>query len=280
MFIFFNKMKDYMLLLTSLYLMIAYSICKDKISFTVTGLQEPSSACMESSGDYYFYIYGVFSSESGYLDDLIIYMESPSNAKVECTAFTSTEFSQASFQCYINVCINPLKTTTILVPTKPPASIMYEFPNWEKVLGINDGVSNLVKENVVCLPKETNTFIPSSLKSKGCSKNKNVFEIEGEWLYSDSYKIPDSYMSLEIEVSNDNKDIANCNIKDNNIKIIQCKYNGYGEIKFIGEKYFKEVFVVFKLQENDLSIKVNKCKSEIIKSNFYILTILILIFLF
>jgi len=272
-------MKNYMLLLTSLYLMIAYSICKDKISFTVSRLEESVFGCSASTGEYNFYIKGDFSSESGYLDDLIIYMESPSNAKVQCTAFTSSKDTQASFQCTINVCINPLKSTKILVPTKPPTSTMYEFPNWEKVLGVNDGLSNLVTDNVVCLPKEINTFIPSSLKSNGCSKSKNEFEIEGEWLYSDPSNMPDSLDTLEIEVSNDNKDIAKCHIKANNIKIIQCKYNGYGEIKFIGEKYFKEVFAVYKLQENDLSIKVNKCKSEIIKSNFYIL-ILILIFLF
>ena len=272
-------MKNYFYLFLSVCLIIKYSKCKDKISFRVTSLREPFTACLESTGEYIFYIDGIFSSENQ-LGKLIIYMESPSNAKVDCTPFASTSFSSATFQCYINVCINPLNSTTILVPRKPPTSTMYEFPNWEEFIGVNDGVSNLVKKDVVCFPSAINTFIPSSLKSNGCFRNKNFFEIDGEWLDSTSYKIPNPNATLKIEVSNDNNEIAKCNLNASNIKIIQCKYDGFGEIKFRGEKYFKGVLNVYKLQKNDLSIKVNKCKSETIKSNFYILTILILIFLF
>ena len=270
-------MKNCFLLLLSLSLIIAYAICKSKISFTVTGLE--GSLCFDSLGDYTFDINGEFSSEKNLDDEITIYMESPSNAKVRCTPFPTTEFSSSLFQCHLNVCLNPLNSVSVLVPTKPPTSGAYEFPNWEEVLGANAGVSNLVKKNVQCLPSETNTFIPSNLKSKGCSGIKNVFEIEGEWQDKESDNIPDSDDELEIEISNDNKDIATCYPKSK--KVIQCNYKGYGEIKFTGEKYFSEPLAVYKLKENDLSITVKKCdNSGIIKSNFYILSLLILILLF
>lgn len=44
-----------------------------------------------------------------------------------------------------------------------------QLENGKNVFGLNPGVSNKI-ESVTCLPIIDNTFIPSSIETKGCSK--------------------------------------------------------------------------------------------------------------
>ena len=234
---------------------------------------------MEKTGEYNFYIEGDFSNEEHLNGQLIIYLKSPSNAKVKCIPFSSGSSVSACFQCYINICIYPLDRVTILLPTKAPTSSSYDFPNWEEFVGSNDGISNLVEKDAVCLPSEKNVFIPSSLKSDRCAGNFNIFVINGDWKYKDYDKLPEDSFTSEIALLNDKKDIIECELDIKNINQFKCEYEGEGEIKF-GENYFKSFFEVYKLEKNDLSINVGKCESSFFKSNFfYMMSILIMILL-
>ena len=260
-----------------LFNLITFSNCKDKVSFTVKKIKKDIGNCLATSGDYYFYIEGDFSNEEHLYGNIIIYLKSPSNAKVKCIPFSSSSSVSACFQCNINICIYPLERVTILLPTKPPTSSSYDFPNWEEYVGSNDGISNLVEKDAVCLPSEKNIFIPSSLKSDRCAGNLNIFEINGDWQYKD--KLPEDSFTFEISLLNDKKDIIVCDLDIKNINQIKCEYEGEGEIKF-GETYFKGLFEIYKIEKNDLSINVGKCESSFFKSNFfYMMGILIMIFL-
>ena len=73
-----------------------------------------------------------------------------------------------------------LERIDLYLPIVAPNQEGYSIRKWKNVFGINPGVSNRIK-SVTCLPKIDNTFIPSSIESKGCSKKNTKFLIYGEW---------------------------------------------------------------------------------------------------
>ena len=55
-----------------------------------------------------------------------------------------------------------------------------QLENGKNVFDLNPGVSNKIR-SVTCLPIIENTFIPSSIETKGCSEKNTKFLIYGEW---------------------------------------------------------------------------------------------------
>ena len=134
---------------------------------------------------------------------------------------------------------------------------------------------NIVERNVQCLPKESNTFIPKSLTSKGCSGTRNTFSINGEW--KDQEDLPTLSFDFQIRIDNANKDIAKCNLKIENIKQIYCSFDGEGDIQF-EEKYFLGYVNAYKMEKTESSIHVDKCLgSSFLFLNFFLLSLSVLL---
>ena len=122
--------------------------------------------------------------------------------------------------------------------------------------GAEDGKSNLVAEDVECFPQETNTFIPTSLTSKGCNVTKNIFSIDGDW--ENQEKLPTFSNDFKLRIDNANKDIADCRIEKENVKQLICSFEGEGDIKF-EEQYFQGGVSAYKMKKTETSIHVDKC---------------------
>ena len=176
-----------------------------------------------------------------------------------------------------------------MLPLTPPKSEKIKIQKWEEVIGAEDGKSNLVEDNVECTPYESNTFIPTSLVSKGCSLTKNTFSIIGDW--EDQEKVPSESFDFKLIIDNDNKDIAECKFESKNYKQLDCSFDGEGDIKF-EEKYFKTKSAQYKMQKAELSIHVDKCSgpdpepqpdpepktsSNILFLNFFLLSLAVLL---
>ena len=86
--------------------------------------------------------------------------------------------------------------------TKPPKSNYIDFLNWEEFIGAKDGISNLVKRNVTCIPNEWNTFFVTSIKINGCKYSSNGnFNFDEKYyfttsMWADIYKIQTNYLSI------------------------------------------------------------------------------------
>ena len=180
--------------------------------------------------------------------------------------------------CSMDVCIDPLHSSKILLPLTPPISDKYKFQKWEEIIGAEDGKSNLVTENAECLPQETNIFINASLTSKGCSGTKNIFSINGEWKNQNKLPTQNFNFKIRIDNENDNNAIAECKYENKNINQFDCSFDGEGDIQF-KEKYFKSFITTYKI-ENSTVIHLDKClKSAYLFLNLSLLSLLVL-FLF
>ena len=152
----------------------------------------------------------------------------------------------------------PLDNVNLYLPIKAPESSIYKFKNRKKIIGEIPGETNKIPE-ITCLPSEINTFIPSSIKSKGCSGNKNVFTISGEWLKKDETL---SYLYFSLVLSNENDDIASCETAFDNLNEIECEYEGEGDI-VLEEQFFKSFSKAYKIKKIDMIIyPEKKCSSD------------------
>ena len=270
-------MNYYKIIYLSFAIFISYSFCIEETTFIVKNIKLDYASCLESLGNFNFNIEGEFTGEVEVYNSLIIDLISPTGAQAKCTPFEKTSYTNAYFYCLIDICLNPLMDSTVLLPIKSPKSDKYKFPNWEEVIGAKNGESNLVAKNVDCLPEESYTFTPSSLKSNGCSGNKNNFSIIGKW--SDEKILPPFKLDFSFRLDNEKKDMVYCYIIDEKPNEIICEFDGEGEIKF-GEKYFNAM-VICKLEKIDSSIHVDKCSSSSYSSyllmNIIFLSLLIIL---
>ena len=258
--------------------LIYYCLCTEEIQFTVSKISLPSTACAPTSGKYSFEIHGEFSADVFLSDEIYIDMLLPNNTKAKCNPYGKNSFTPTKFQCSLDICLNPLHSSKIMLPLTPPNSDKYKFQKWEEVIGSEDGKSNLVTENAECSPQETNTFIYASLTSKGCSGTKNIFSINGDWKNENKIPTQNFNFKMRIDNDNDNKDIAECRYENKNIKQFDCSFDGEGDIQFKG-KYFQGFVGAYKI-ENSTLIHVDKClKSTILFLNLSLLSLLAL-FLF
>ena len=109
------------------------------------------------------------------------------------------------------------------------------------------GTSNKISD-ITCLPKETNIFKITSIKTVGCSGKKNVFNLYGEW--EDETNLPTLDFDPEFYLSNENKDLVECDY-DITEKYMMCEFQGNGKIKIIYSKilYNKKNFKIYKQME-------------------------------
>jgi hypothetical protein len=254
---------------------IYYCLCVEEVQFTVGKISLPSAPCAPTSGQYSFDIEGEFSAEVFLSDEIYIDMLLPNNTKAKCNPYGKNSFTPSKLHCSLDICFNPLNSSKIMLPLTPPKLDKYKIQKWEEIIGAEDGKSNLVAENAECFPKETNTFIQTSLTSKGCSGTKNTFSINGEW--KDQEDLPTLSFDFQIRIDNANKDIAKCNLKIENIKQIDCSFDGEGDIQF-EEKYFLGFLNVYKMEKTESSIHVDKCLgSSFLFLNFFLLSLSVLL---
>jgi hypothetical protein len=240
-------------------ILIGCYLCAEEIQFTVSKISIGLLPCMSSAGEYSFDIEGEFSGDVKLDNEIYVDMASPKNVQAKCVPYEKTIQSSSKLHCIIDVCFSPLNEVKLMLPLIPPKSEKIKIQKWEEVIGAEDGKSNLVEENVDCTPYESNTFIPTSLVSKGCSLTKNTFSINGEW--ENQEKIPSDSFDFKIRIDNDKKDIAECKFESKNVKQLDCSFDGEGDIKF-GEKYFLGKSIPYKMQKTEISIHVDKCSDS------------------
>ena len=220
-----------------------------------------TNPCQDSNfGKYTFYIDGTFNKEVNNSETLKIYLNTSNDQKIEatCTPFYFPNHQIHSFGCDIDIIEYPLDNTDIFLPIYAPNSIKYRFKNWEKIIGSNPGITNKISR-VTCLPKERNTFIPSSIKEEGCIFNKNIFKIFGKWKDTDEYKIPYS-LEFSLLIQNENTYIANCE-QEPNYLYMKCIFEGSGTIKF-DEFYFRDYIDIYKIESFSSTNQINECSKE------------------
>ena len=250
-----------------------YSNCKESnIEFRVYNISIPQLSCIPNLGQYLFYIKGEFS-QSPTITNIISFNLENSNTKVLCYPLGKTSVSEDQLQCIIDLLDYPINNEFLFLPINPPNNDGYIFPNWKETIGKSPGTSNKITENkIICVPKELNSYNITSITSQGCSNNKNIILIKGNWL-DESKLIPEDF---NIDIKLGKNIMAYCIYNNNNQ--IQCKLDGYGEIKFV-EKYFKKGINVFKIEKFDSSINVNNCNLASFISINILLLFFILIFL-
>ena len=153
---------------------------------------------------FYKYIYlWKLSEEPNYLDKFNLDFTTSKNTtiKVECEI---NSLIKTSLLCSINIILYPLEDVHIYLLVKPPQKQGYSFPNWETIIGADPGTSNKISD-ITCLPKETNIFKITSIKTVWCSGKKNVFNLYGEWEDETNFPILD--FDTEFYLSNENKDL-------------------------------------------------------------------------
>lgn len=260
--------------------------CIEEIAFTVKNIAIDNITCYDYVGTYNFKIIGQTNILKNLTYPLDIDMISPPGAKAECYLFLNNQDSNHPIQnlsCSMDVCMNSLDGTDILLPPTTPKSDQFNILDWEQVIGRKVGETNLVAENVTCLPNSSYTFNTKSVKSTGCIENKNTFSIIGNWL-SDESEFPSYNHKIQIKLDNANKDIASCQIKTNNTNEINCEFNGGGDIKF-DDSYVKGSLNVYQISKVGSPIHVDKCSSPSdqtdspkSKSNYYFFDFIVFTF--
>jgi hypothetical protein len=240
-------------LLIIIFIFLSCIKCKEEdISFLVENITLSQVSCLPNLGTYLFYIKGQFSQPPKITNIISFNLESPHNSKTTCYPLEKTSVSDDQLQCEINICDYPINKENITLPINPPTISGYTFPNWKELIGADPGISNIIPEyNIKCTPQEINSYKILSIKSEGCTNNKNIILIDGKW-YNDSQLTPGQF---KIKTSNNN--IANCNYIISQKKI-KCEIDGYGVIKF-DEKYFKSGINIYKIEKSDYSINVDQC---------------------
>ena len=235
--------------------LISYSFNFEQFIFTIKKFHLSYFSCLQTYGTYTFFIDGEFNGSPSESDFLLIDLDNPVGAKAECKPFARFDY----FECEIDICLYNLTSLDILFSLNAPISEKYKVENWEEVISKIPGITNLIDENITCVPYIQNTFIPSSIESKGCSGNKNIFNIKGDWENGGS--IPSNDFDFKIEINNKEKDIANCNFSIFNVKEFNCEFEGEGKINF-EEKYFKGYFANYMMNKTNIFKDVKKCEEN------------------
>jgi hypothetical protein len=249
-------------------LLISYIYCAEEdIEFKVEKIELPQVTCAPNLATYLFYIKGEFSQSPKITNIIILYLENPPNSKAVCYPLEKTSVTSDQIQCTINTVEFPINNENILLPVTVQNTEGYRFPNWQEVIGGNPGTSNKVPEdNIKCVPKEMNSYDITSIKSQGCSNKKNIILIDGKW--KDEIKlVPKEY---DFKIKSNSNDLFCKYVNKNEV---QCELDGFGEVKF-DEQYFKNGVNVFKIEKNDISIKVDQCNS----TSFIFMNMVIMLF--
>jgi len=214
--------------------------------------------CSENYGEYYFYIYAEMNQDIDVSEEIAIDLNTSNNQIIR--TICSPHYSEIVqfFLCKIDICEYPLNDIDIYLPLDPPISQKYGFLNWKNIIGSSPGTSNKISNSkITCIPKEKNTFIPISIKSEGCDGNKNIFIINGKWMYDGDNNQP-IFWDINLLILNENNKIAYCEY--NYLKInLKCEYEGYGIIKF--EETYSKVAYLWKIQEFSSSTELTDCLS-------------------
>ena len=238
--------------------LISYSYTIKKYTFTIQKFHLTFFKCSETYGTYTFFFDGTFSGTPSDTDILKIDLLEPYGAKAECKPFSRFDY----FECEIDICLDNLTSTNISLPLETPISDKYKIENWEEVISKIPNTTNLIDENVTCIPYIQNNFILSLIESEGCSGKKNLFAMKGYWEWSENIPSIDFNFKIEIDNDNEERDIAECECLSRNVSEFNCKYEGEGIIKF-EEKYFKGYYANYLLKNDNTSsntsIFVEKC---------------------
>ena len=251
---------------------ISNSQCKDEqIEFNIDKIEIPQASCIPNLGAYLFYLKGEFNKSPIITNDIAFNLES-SNFKVICYPLEKTSITKDQFQCTIDICDTPINNQELFLPIIAPNTNEYIFPNWKEKIGSQPGITNkITTSSIRCIPNEINSFNITSFINQGCSDNKNIITIEGNWLDEDKI-LPSFPLSVYIDLLN-NKMIDCKNVKEN---IIQCNYDENGKVK-LNDVFFKNGINVFKIKGNDISIDVKSCEPN--SSSFILFKISTLFFL-
>ena len=216
--------------------------------------------CSDNIGLYNYYIYFDINKEISYTEELTFDLTTSGEQIIKTTCTPHYSELIAFFLCDINICVYPLDNVDIFFPLNPPISKKFGFKNWKNIIGASPGISNKIS-NVNCLPKEENTFTPTSIKSIGCKSNKNIFYIYGNWLYNDKDKLP-FFWEFSLLLSNEQNSIANCEYQIEAEPIyIECQFEGQGIIKF-NEVYTSGIFRIFKINGFSSDINTEFCSKK------------------
>ena len=248
-------MKEFKIMSFIFIIIVSSLNCAEEITFTVKNIALDNITCYNYIGTYNFKIIGETNNYTNITYPLYIDMVSPPGAKAECYLYINNPNTTQNLSCSMDVCMNSLNRTNILLPLTTPKSEQFKIRDWEEKIG----ETNLVAENVTCLPDSSNTFNTESVKSTGCIENKNTFNILGNW--SNESELPSYNHKIQIKLDNANKDIATCEIKNNNTKEIKCEFDGLGEIKF-DDSYVKGSLNVYQVSKVKYPIHVDKCSES------------------
>ena len=186
--------------------LIAFSMQDTLYQFTVESLENDETSCNTESGYYHFVIKGSFDQFFPGLD-LELELESPKNTKADCKSVTD------GFDCYLDFVINPIAENKILVTTNEPTSEIFDFPNWEEVIGVKKGTSNKVGDkDIQCAANVENTFTVKEMESESL-----YFMLTGNWAKGTK--------TLELEMFDlvlSNNKIASCSLDDDDKNQIDC----------------------------------------------------------
>ena len=227
--------------------------------FSIKKLEMPINPCSGDIGLYNYYIYFDINKEISYTEKLTFDLKTSTEQTIKTTCTPHYNEYISFFLCVINICVYPLNNVDIFFPLNPPISKKFGFINWKNIIGASPGISNKIS-NVNCLPKEENTFTPTSIKSKGCQSNKNVFYIYGYWFYNDKDKLP-LFWEFPLLLLNEQNSIANCEYKTAEPIYIECQFEGKGIIKF-NEAYISEIFRIFKINGFSSNIDTESCSEK------------------
>ena len=235
-----------------------YGIDLDSYEYIVSikRLQIDLDPCSEETGLYYYYIYADINKKTSSTEELTFNLITSTGQTIETTCSLYSIEYKSFFSCIINVCVYPLHNVDIFLPENPPKSKKIGFKNWKSVIGNIPYITNKIS-NVNCLPKEANTFIPTSIKSEGCESNKNVFYIYGNWVDKDNYKIP-FYWEFPLLILNGENSIANCEYQPFEPIYIKCEFEGQGIIKF-NEAYTSYDFRIYKINGFSSDTNLDSC---------------------
>ena len=251
-----------------------------KIDFTVEELNIKNE-CSKNT-QYEFEILGTFNGSPSSLSDTIqLDLSTSDGRKIKTSCTPLNIFGISQFDCKIDTCLYPLDKVNVILPTTAPQTNKFTFKDWEKVIGQQSGVSNIIS-NVECSPKESaNTFIPTSITVEDCLLFTSSFTIKGDWENKDK-KV--SISGIDILLDNENKDVAHCYYYDNKTpREFSCTFD-YGKVKF-KEQFFKGSIETYKIKAFDSGKSAKQCSEDfeddidkILNDSFYLLNKLVIIF--
>jgi len=224
----------------------------EKVDINIISLELPQLPCIPNLSTFLFNIKVEFSKSPKITKTLAINLSS--NIVSLCYPFENTTVSDSFFQCEIDIVDYPINNINIYLPLDSPNSDYYNFLNWKDVIGKNPEISNRISDKeIYCVPKELNYFKINEIKSEGCSNDKNIISLQGNWM-NENVIIP---KSLEF---NFNKIKGKSNIIT--MDWIQCVIEGEGDLIFSNNFYFEYGINTFMIQKSEKSIRIKDCNNN------------------